>query len=135
MPEKNSRRDILKKILVASPLAIPLAGLGLIRLTARPIDRIVDGQRVIYYDSSINSSRSMDLYNNNGRLIKRIHDADGSGVIGDSFFDRYEIFKEDGSEELYNKPYHYDREKLNEATQLFQHFKRRIDELRLENRL
>ena len=154
--EKNySRRDFLKKSV--NGIFGLVAGAGLLSLTgckARLLfDGEIGGQRVVYYDSTFFSSDRMEIYSE-GNLSKVIKDHNGTGIIGDNVDDRYIVFFRKnkkityannfvidengvafkGEDSISQKALEIGKQRLNEATKLYQDLKEKIGK-KLESKL
>ncbi|MBA7613276.1 hypothetical protein ES703_20522 [subsurface metagenome] len=153
--EKNySRRDFLKKSvkglfgLVASGGLLSFIGCKKKSL----FDGKIDGQRVIYYDGPFLSDR-MEIYSD-GKLSKVIKDFDEDEVIGNHVSDRYVVVidenkkityaqrfvidengvKFEGTDPVSEKAREIGKQRLKEATKLYQDLKEKIGK-ELESKL
>jgi len=156
MKKNYSRRDFLKKS--AKGIVGLVAGAGLFSLTGCKanllFDGEIDGQRVVYYDSgNMFYSDRMEIYSK-GNLSKIIKDWDEKGIIGDNGWDRYiividknkkityannfvidengVIFK--GDDPISKKAIEIGKQRLDEATKLYQDLKEKIGK-KLESKL
>ncbi len=113
----------------------------------------IDGQRVVYYDSGLFSADRMEMYSK-GNLSKVIEDWDNAEIIGDNIDDRYIILidkdkkityakdfvidengvKFKGSDSVSKKALEIGKQRLDEATKLYQDLKEKIGK-KLESKL
>jgi len=155
--EKNySRRDFLKKSVKG--LFGLVAGAGLLSFFTgckkKPLfDGKIDGQRVIYYGGIPFLSDRMEIYSD-GKLSKVIKDFDEDEVIGNHVSDRYIVFfrknkkityaqrfvidengvKFEGTDPVSKKACEIGKQRLKEATKLYQDLKEKIGK-KLESKL
>jgi len=155
MKKNYSRRDFLKKSvngvfgLVASGGLLSFIGCKKKSL----FDGKIDGQRVIYYDGSTFSSDRMEIYSG-GKLSKVIKDFNEDEVIGNHVSDRYIVFfrknkkityaqrfvidengvKFEGTDSVSEKAREIGKQRLKEATKLYQDLKEKIGK-KLESKL
>jgi len=153
--EKNySRRDFLKKSVKGISGLVASGGLlSFIGCKKRSLfDGKIDGQRVIYYDGPFRSDR-MEIYSD-GKLSKVIKDFDEDEVIGNHVSDRYIVFfrknkkityaqrfvidengvKFEGTDSVSEKAREIGKQRLKEATKLYQDLKEKIGK-KLESKL
>ena len=152
MEEKYSRRDFLEKngrrllgLITGSSL---LSSIGCIGKTL--FDEEIDGQRIVYFNNpnSLMGSDYMEIYDKEGKLIAELVDGDGNGIIGDSKIDYYLVHLDKDKKVKYSKNYVINEEgvvfrksdrdpiskialeigkqKLEEATELYQSLKGKI---------
>ena len=156
MAKNYSRRDFLKKSVKG--LFGLVAGAGLLSSTGCKgkllFDGEIDGQRVVYYDCGlIFSSDRMEIYSKEN-LSKVIKDHNGTGTIGDHIGDRYIVIidenkkityankfvidengvKFEGTDFVSGKALEIGKQRLGEATKLYQNLKEKIGK-ELESKL
>ena len=149
MKKNYSRRDFLKKSV--NGLFGLVAGAGLLSLTGCKAKSLFDGeiggQRVVYHNGnrSIFTPDRMEIYSE-GKLSKVIEDFDRAGIIGDDGNDRYIIVIDENKKITYTQNFVIDengvkfwgddpiskkaleigKQRLDEATKLYQDLKEKI---------